>query len=77
LDHSAGYTVSSAYQFLTSQDIPQVEGVVALVWHNNVPLKVSIFAWRLLRNRLPTRQNLVHRGILSDTAASCLLGAVL
>ena len=54
-----------------------MEGVAALVWHNNVPLKVSIFAWRLLRNRLPTRQNLVHRGILSDTAASCLLGAVL
>jgi len=27
LDHSAGYTVSSAYQLLTSQDTPQVEGV--------------------------------------------------
>ncbi|XP_024634413.1 uncharacterized protein [Medicago truncatula] len=59
LDHSTGYTISSAYQLLTSQDIPQVEGAPAL---------------RLLRNRLPTRQNLVHRGILSDTAAGCLLG---
>jgi len=51
-----------------------VEGVAALVWHNNVPLKVSIFVWRLLRNCLPRRQNLVHRGILSDIDVGCLLG---
>lgn len=44
LDHSTGYTISSAYQLLTSQDIPQVEGAPALVWHDHIPLKVSIFA---------------------------------
>jgi len=48
--------------------------VAALVWHHHVPLKVSILAWRLLRNRLPTRQNLVHRGILPDIGDGCLLG---
>ena len=74
LDHSAGYIVSSAYQLLTSQDNPQVDRAEALVWHKHVPLKVSIFAWRLLWNRLPTRTNLVHRGILSGAVAGCLSG---
>jgi len=74
LYHSAGYTVHSAYQLLITQDNSQVEGADALVWHKHVPLKVSIFAWRLVKNRLPTRPNLVHRGILSDMDAGCLLG---
>ncbi|KEH29430.1 hypothetical protein MTR_4g036635 [Medicago truncatula] len=30
-----------------------------------VPLKVSILAWRLMRDRLPTKLNLANRGILS------------
>jgi len=34
------------------------------VWHKNVPLKISLFAWRLLRNRFPTRDNLFKRGII-------------
>jgi len=74
MDISAGYTVRSAYQLLTTQDNPQVEGADALVWHKHVPLKVSIFVWRLVKNRLPTRANLVHRGILSDAVAGCLCG---
>ncbi|PNX74295.1 cysteine-rich receptor-like protein kinase, partial [Trifolium pratense] len=39
-----------------------------------VPLKVSIFAWRLLRDRLPTRANLITRGVLSPTVATCVFG---
>ncbi|XP_024636496.1 uncharacterized protein [Medicago truncatula] len=69
-----GYTVSNAYQLLTSQDSPQVDSVEALVWYIHVPIKVSIFAWRLLRDRLPTRTNLVHRGVLPGAAAGCLSG---
>ena len=45
-----------------------------LIWHKQVPLKVSIFAWRLLRNRLRTRSNLLDRGIISDVDAGCLAG---
>jgi hypothetical protein len=30
-----------------------------------VPLKVSIFAWRLLQDRLPTKSNMLNRGIIS------------
>jgi len=46
--------------------------VADLTWHKQVPLKVSIFAWRLLRNRLPTRSILLDRGIISYIDASCL-----
>ncbi|XP_024628870.1 uncharacterized protein [Medicago truncatula] len=52
----------------------QVEGADALVWHKHVPLKVSIFAWRLVKNRLPTRSNLLGRGVLLPADAGCLLG---
>jgi hypothetical protein len=35
---------------------------------------VSILVWRLLRNRLPTKDNMVHRGILLPTDAACVAG---
>jgi len=69
-----GYTVSGAYHILTAQTDMQDVGMNNLVWHNQVPLKVSIFAWRLLRDRLPTKMNLVRRGMLATEAAGCIAG---
>jgi len=34
-------------------------------------LKVSILAWQQLRDKLPTKTNLLNRGILSSEAAIC------
>jgi hypothetical protein len=45
-----------------------------LVWHKQIPLKVFIFVWRLFRNRLPTKTNLVTRGIISLEAHLCVSG---
>ena len=42
-----------------------------LIWHKQVPLKVSILAWRLLRDRLPTKYNLLNRDVLSSEATIC------
>ncbi|KAK2387235.1 hypothetical protein QL285_061035 [Trifolium repens] len=72
-DPILGYSVRDAYQVLTSQDttIGEAED---LIWHRHVPLKVSIFAWRLLRDRLPTRANLVSRGILAPDLHYCVAG---
>ncbi|GAU12549.1 hypothetical protein TSUD_182630 [Trifolium subterraneum] len=39
-----------------------------------VPLKVSILAWRLLRDRLPTKANLTSRGILPVGDSHCVSG---
>ncbi|PNX74374.1 70 kDa peptidyl-prolyl isomerase, partial [Trifolium pratense] len=74
LDPDAGYTVWGAYQFLTTIDLVTMHDSEHLIWHPQVPLKVSILAWRLLRDRLPTKSNLVTRGILSPAAHFCVSG---
>ena len=51
-----------------------MEPMSDLVWHNQVPLKVSIFAWRLLHDRLPTKSNLVIRDIISSKSCFCVSG---
>ncbi|CAJ2653733.1 unnamed protein product [Trifolium pratense] len=73
-DPDAGYTVAGGYQILTHQVYVALHDAENLIWHRQVPLKVSIFAWRLLRDRLPTRANLVIRGVLASTADSCVFG---
>jgi hypothetical protein len=45
-----------------------------LIWHNHVPLKVSVFSSRLLRDRLPTKTNLATCGVISDVARLCIAG---
>ncbi|XP_045831292.1 uncharacterized protein LOC123922638 [Trifolium pratense] len=74
LDPDSGYTVRGAYQLLTTMDSIIVDDAEHLIWQPQVPLKVSIFAWRLLRDRLPTKSNLVTRGILSSAAHHCVSG---
>ncbi|GAU19395.1 hypothetical protein TSUD_76390 [Trifolium subterraneum] len=69
-----GYSVRGAYQLLTSQDSATLGEAETLIWHKQVPLKASICAWRLLRDRLPTRANLVSRGIISPEAHFCVSG---
>jgi hypothetical protein len=73
-DPVEGYYVRGAYDLLTSAVITHVDSALDLVWHHQVPLMVSIFAWRLLRNRLPTKTNLAARGILQTDAALCVAG---
>jgi hypothetical protein len=60
---SEGYSVRGSYHLLTT---------TSLIWHNQVPLKVFIFAWRLLHDRLPTMSNLVHRRVISSEASLCV-----
>jgi len=68
LDTSGIYSVQSAYDMLTSDDNNLVNEVSDMIWHIHVPLKVSLLAWRLLRNRLPTKVNLMARGMLAQNA---------
>jgi len=77
LDPLAGYTVRGAYRYLTDgtplhHDVPLISGY--LLWRKDVPLKVSIFVWRLFRNRLPTKDNLFHRGIIHMEDQMCVGG---
>lgn len=54
LDNSGSYSVRSVYEVLTKYENIQTDAASGLIWHRHVPLKVYIFAWRLLQNRLPT-----------------------
>jgi hypothetical protein len=73
-DPDRGYTVRGAYQILTSHASASMDDADKLIWHSQVPLKVSILAWRLLRDRLPTKDNLVTRGILPTADHLCVSG---
>ncbi|GLU12369.1 hypothetical protein SLE2022_290540 [Rubroshorea leprosula] len=35
------------------------------MWKSSIPSKVSVFSWQLLQDRLPTKDNLVKRGVLN------------
>jgi len=73
-DPSNGYTVRGAYNLLTSQAPSDMVSVVDLVWHHQVHLKVSVFAWSLINDRLPTKSNLLARGILAHDMSVCVAG---
>ena len=43
-DHCGGYSVKGAYKLLTSQESYSVAAASYLIWHKQVPLKISILA---------------------------------
>ncbi|MCH95243.1 cysteine-rich receptor-like protein kinase, partial [Trifolium medium] len=51
-DQGGGYSVRSAYKLLTSMATPNIDALSNFLWHKQVPAKVSVLAWRLVRNRL-------------------------
>ncbi|MCI17738.1 70 kDa peptidyl-prolyl isomerase, partial [Trifolium medium] len=73
-DIGGGYSVRGAYDLLTTLDVVDADATSDLIWHKQVPLKVSVLAWRILRNMLPTRDNLVARNIISHDARFCVTG---
>jgi len=72
-DQSGGYSVRGVYSMLTTTDVPLAASEADLVWHRQVPLKVSVFAWRLLRDELPTKSNLVS-SVISSKDCLCASG---
>jgi len=59
---------------LTDRRPPPQFAPVDLLWRREVPLKVSVFAWRLFRSRLPTKVNLFRRRIIPSDAQWCVTG---
>ncbi|RHN59920.1 putative reverse transcriptase zinc-binding domain-containing protein [Medicago truncatula] len=72
LETDSVYTVRSAYNFLTAN--APTDGAVSLpfLWNRDVPLKVVLFAWRLLRDRLPTKDNLIRRHVMGIDDQFCV-----
>jgi len=73
-DPDGGYSVRGAYAMLTAQETQHDGQDVDLIWHKQVPLKVSIFAWRMLHDRLPTKSNLEARGVIGSEVCLCMSG---
>lgn len=73
LDPVNGYSVKGTYIVLTTAAEPTTRGLVEDVLLKNALLKVSIFAWRLLRNRLPTKDNLQRRRVLQNDDIGCVI----
>ena len=57
-ESSGSYSARSAYRVIR-EAIPEEEqdGEFKELWKLKVPMKVAMFAWRLLKDRLPTRDN--------------------
>ncbi|KAL5148468.1 putative ribonuclease H protein [Glycine soja] len=60
----------SAYEFMRelSQLGEDQDGAVQDLWKLKIPAKASIFAWRLIRDRLPTKSNLHRRQVVLEDA---------
>ncbi|KAG5041359.1 hypothetical protein JHK82_013466 [Glycine max] len=66
-DPSGQYTAKSAYGVLWGEMFEeQQDGVFEELWKLKLPSKITIFAWRLIRDRLPTRSNLRRKQIEVD-----------
>ncbi|XP_058754489.1 uncharacterized protein LOC131627665 [Vicia villosa] len=54
---------------------PRTQEALDIVWNSWLPSKVRIFGWRLLKDCLPTREQLVKRGIIDGNVDSfCVFG---
>jgi len=74
LETSQVYSARSAYRILAINS-PLINPVPAAdLWHTDVPLKVFLFAWRLFRDKLPTKENLHHHGVLDRDSRLCVTG---
>ncbi|KAL5190390.1 putative ribonuclease H protein [Glycine soja] len=63
-DPTGHYSAKSAYNLLMGETLEESQDSSFVeLWKLNIPSKVSVFAWRLLNKRLPTKANLQRRHI--------------
>lgn len=72
-DKTDNYTVKSGYKVFLNSKIDGIasssnsmEKVWNSLWKLKIPSKIKLFCWKALNNTLPTKLNLLKRGIASD-----------
>lgn len=70
------FTIRSAYQITMDLNRKEPAGSTSngsgmrlfwrKLWNINVPHKIRLFAWRVAKDILPTKANLVHQHVLLD-----------
>ena len=72
---SGNYTVKSGYNFLIKENSSQAtsstnpglnQALWKSIWEASVPNKVINFLWRVCKNAIPSKMNLVQRKILTE-----------
>ncbi|PNX94589.1 70 kDa peptidyl-prolyl isomerase [Trifolium pratense] len=69
-----GYLVRDAYHLLTCLVSINMAAHKDVIWNKVVLLKVTLFAWRMLNDRLPSKYNLICRSMHLENSALCLGG---
>ncbi|GLT87099.1 hypothetical protein SLE2022_051990 [Rubroshorea leprosula] len=62
-DSEGNFKVRKAYEFLAPTESILEDQLSKLIWCRLVPSKVSFFGWRLCLDRLPTKWNIMKRGV--------------
>ncbi|XP_058755939.1 uncharacterized protein LOC131629160 [Vicia villosa] len=69
--HEGVFSVASVAVLLEEHKEPAWGTVInrrlSTMWKSSVPLKIKIFAWRLLISRLPLKDMLLRRGLVANT----------
>ncbi|XP_058764618.1 uncharacterized protein LOC131638082 [Vicia villosa] len=80
LGATGGYVVGEFYNKLLSEyrvvvEQLDVKEALKVLWQSWMPLKVKIFGWRLLKDRLATKEQLIRRGIIEpNDERLCVFG---
>jgi len=66
-----GYSMSNAYNYLTWVDVINLLEDINILWLKVVPLKVSLFVWQMLLDRITTKDKYHRRGISNYDDQTC------
>ncbi|GKV32867.1 hypothetical protein SLEP1_g41432 [Rubroshorea leprosula] len=70
-DKNGQYSTKSAYALLTKEEKGSTGTTTfTRIWNSTLPSKISAFNWQLLLDRIPTKKNLLRRGIIKDMRES-------
>ena len=70
-DPSGRYTAQTAYNVMRGVAVDGIQDrAFEELWKLKIPIKFAVFAWRLLKDRLPTKLNL-HRRQIEILDRSC------
>ncbi|KAL5142204.1 putative ribonuclease H protein [Glycine soja] len=69
-DRTGQYSAHNAYKMLMEESVGESwEDCFDKLWSVKVPTKITVFAWRLILDRLPTKNNLQRRQVqLTETS---------
>ncbi|KAL5191636.1 putative ribonuclease H protein [Glycine soja] len=74
-DPSGVYSTKSAYKLMITPSTPTSElRSSTLLWKLKIPPKAAVFTWRLLKDRLPTRANLIRGNVIIQDTVCPLCG---